>query len=73
MRNSELQIDLLKNLAKAEFKSKFEARLSTVSDENYYQIISEMRSIYIFEKILKLPIEDINVKTINEKEFLGML
>jgi len=68
MRNSELQIDLLKNLAKAEFKSKFEARLSTVSDENYYQIISEMRSIYIFEKILKLPIEDINVKTINEKD-----
>lgn len=67
MGNFQLKKSLLNNLPKTEFKQKFKERIRKVKDENYYQIVSEMRSIYIFEKTLNIPIIDIEVKTLKKK------
>jgi len=67
MRNKKLEKSLLNALPKERFKARFEERLNNVSYNNYWQIISEMRAIYIFNNILKTPVEDIEVLTVGRK------
>jgi len=67
-RNKKVENYILENLSNKEIRESFEKKLMEIRTENYYQIISEIKSIYIFEKILKLPIEGINIKTFKNKD-----
>lgn len=67
MKNPELEKFLLNALPKDEFREKFKERLKNAEDD-YWQIMSEMRTIYIFDKVLKIPIANIEAKTIKEKD-----
>jgi len=63
MKNPNLAKFLLDALPKDEFKTRFKAKLKAASDDNYWQIMSEMRAIYIFNNLLKIPVIGIDVLT----------
>ncbi len=67
MKNPELEKFLLDVLPKDEFRKKFKERLKNAKDD-YWQIMSEIRAIYIFDKILEIPVADIEVKTVGQKD-----
>ncbi|MDP2864591.1 MAG: hypothetical protein Q8N73_02995, partial [bacterium] len=67
IKNPDLEKILLDNLPRDNFRNTFRTRLQNASAPGgYWQIMSEMRAIHIFHNILKIPVRDIELKTVKE-------
>lgn len=64
--NKKVEEYLLNKLPDERLKANFLSRLRPLND-GYWQIMSEMRAIHIFHNILKVPVLNIEEKTVNEK------
>jgi len=67
MKNPELEKFLLNALPKDKFRERFKEKLKNAKGD-YWQIMSEMRTIYIFDKVFKIPVIGIEVVTIKGKD-----
>lgn len=69
IKNLDLEKFLLDNLPRDNFRNTFRTRLRNASAPGgYWQIMSEMRAIHIFHNILKIPVRDIEMKTVKGKD-----
>ncbi|MCK4386779.1 MAG: hypothetical protein KAV41_01680 [Candidatus Pacebacteria bacterium] len=74
VRNKKLEKKLFDFLTTEDLKKHFTNRLN-IAPDSYWQTISEMRTVVIFNNFLKIKIKDVESKTVKEKsvDIVGFL